>query len=156
MRGRAIGAGLGLLVFLISVAIMMWMWGAYHAEVAHYGTAAQKQAKQFAGQDENGREAIKSLTLTPEVQNGKLKYVLVESIDPQGAYAKFFHLQQNDKIIAVGPSGEVRDIDEELAQALIQQAYQYQWNLTGVRGKKKIGLPAGDVLDEGTALASGG
>src|SRR5205814_9550597 len=103
MRGRAIGAGFGLLAFLISIAITMWMWGSYHKEVAHYGLQAQKQAQQYAGQDENGRLAINSLTLAPEVQNGKLRYVLVDTINPTGAYAKWFHLQQNDAIIAVGP-----------------------------------------------------
>src|SRR6266700_3422879 len=100
MRGRAIGAGLGLLAFLISIAIMMWMWGMYNGEVAKYGTRAEKEAQQFSGHDENGRAAINSISLTPEEQNGKLKYVLVANIDPQGAFAKWFHLQPNDAIIA--------------------------------------------------------
>src|SRR4051812_22995627 len=98
---RSIGAGFGLLAFLIAMAIMMWMWGSYHKEVAHYGIQATKEAQQFAGQDENGRLAINSLTFAPEVQNGKLKYMLVDTINTQGAYAKWFHLQQNDAIIAV-------------------------------------------------------
>jgi len=154
MRGRAIGAGFGLLAFLISIAITMWMWGTYHKEVAHYGLEAQKQAQQFAGYDDNGRVASKSLSLVPEVQNGKLKYILVDSIDPQGAYAKWFHLQTNDAIIAVGPTGDVRDQDAEMATALIQEAYQWQWNLTVMRGGKKIVLPEGTVLDDGSSLAN--
>src|SRR4051812_10325052 len=120
---RSIGAGFGLLAFLISIAIMMWMWGSYHKEVAHYGVRATKEAQQIAGQDEHGRLAFNSLTLTPEVQNGKLKYVLVDTIDPQGAFAKWFHLQQNDAIIAVGGL-DFRDDDAEMALANIQEAYQ--------------------------------
>ncbi len=139
MRGRAIGAGFGLLAFLISIAITMWMWGTYHKEVAHYGLEAQKQAQQFAGYDDNGRVASKSLSLVP---------------DPQGAYAKWFHLQTNDAIIAVGPTGDVRDQDAEMATALIQEAYQWQWNLTVMRGGKKIVLPEGTVLDDGSSLAN--
>jgi len=153
MRGRAIGAGLGLLVFLISIAISMWMWGTYNAEVSKYGNAAKKEAQQFAGQDENGRLAIKSIGLTPEEQNGKLKYVLVDSIDPQGAYAKWFHLQTNDAIIAVGPM-EMRDQDAEMAHALIQEAYQRRQDLTIMRGGKKMVLPEGTVLDDGSSLAN--
>jgi len=154
MRGRAIGAGFGLLVFLISIAITMWMWGTYTAEVSKYGTKAEDQARQFAGRDENGRPAARSLSLTPEVQNGRLKYILVDSIEPQGTYAKWFHLQQNDAIIAVGPAGDVRDQDAEMAQALVQEAYQRQWNLTVMRGGKKIVLPEGTVLDDGSSLGN--
>src|SRR5688572_3212140 len=101
MQGRAIGAGFGLIAFMIAIAITLWMWGTYTKEVAHYGTAAQRQAQQYAGFDENGRPAIKSISLVPEEQNGKLKYVLVDQIDPQGAFAKWFHLQPNDAIVAV-------------------------------------------------------
>src|SRR3954466_4583666 len=99
---KAIGAGFGLLVFLISVAIMFWMWSMYTSEVAKHALPAQRQAQQWAGQDEHGGRAIDSLTLTPEVQGGKLKYVLVDTIRPQGAYAKYYHLQQNDAIIGAG------------------------------------------------------
>src|SRR5438874_2690732 len=100
---RAIGAGLGLLVFLISIALMFWMWASYTSEVAKHAIPAQRQAQQWAGQDEHGGLAINSLTLAPEVQNGKLRYVLVDTIVPQGAYARYYHLQQHDAIIQVGP-----------------------------------------------------
>jgi len=152
MRGRAIGAGFGLLAFLISIAITMWMWATYTKEVAHYGLEEQKEAQQFAGEDENGRQAIKSISLAPEEQNGKLKYVLVDSIDPQGAFAKWFHLQQNDAIIAVGPM-DLRDWDAEMAHALIQESYQRRQVLTIMRGGKKMLLPEGTVVDEGSSLA---
>src|SRR5882672_10310885 len=150
---RGIGAGFGLVAFLIAIAISLWMWGSYHKEVAHYGVQATKEAQQFAGQDEHGRLAINSLTLVPEVQNGKLKYVLVDTIDPQGAYAKWFHLQQNDAIIAVAGL-DLRDQDAEMAHALIQEAYQRQQELTIMRGGKKIVLPEGRVADDGSSLAS--
>src|SRR5258705_8011591 len=108
---RSIGAGFGIVAFLIAIAISLWMWATYTKEVAHYGQRATAQAQRYSGHDENGRAASKSLKMTPEVQNGRLKYVLVEAIDPQGAYAQWYHLQQNDAIIAVGPIGELRNED---------------------------------------------
>ena len=149
---RGIGAGFGLVAFLIAIAISLWMWGSYHKEVAHYGVQATKEAQQFAGQDEHGRLAINSLTLVPEVQNGKLKYVLVDTIDPQGAYAKWFHLQQNDAIIAVAGL-DLRDDDAELALAKIQEAYQRKQELIVMRGGQKISLPEGTVLGGTVSLA---
>jgi len=153
---RSIGAGFGLLAFLIAMAITMWMWGTYHKEVAHYGVRATKEAQQIAGQDEHGRLAINSLTLAPKVQNGKLKYVLVDTINPTGAYAKWFHLQQNDAIIGVGPI-DLRDpsmgIDEEYARALIQEAYQKKQELIVMREGQKISLPEGTVLGGTVSLA---
>lgn len=151
---RSIGAGFGIVAFLIAIAISLWMWATYTKEVAHYGTQATKQAQRYSGHDENGRAASKSLTMTPEVQNGRLKYVLVEAIDPQGAYAQWYHLQQNDAIIAVGPMGELRNEDSEMAVALISEAYQREWELTVLRNGKKIVLPGGRVVDDGSSYAS--
>src|SRR5258705_2450968 len=139
---RSIGAGFGLVAFMIAIAISLWMWGSYTAEVSKYGTQAQKQAEQFSGHDESGRVASHSLTLVSEVQNGKVKYILVQAIDPQGAYAKWFHLQQNDAIISCGPI-ELRDWDAGMGEALIAEAYQRQYELTIMRGGKKIVLPEG-------------
>jgi len=148
---RSIGAGFGLVAFMIAIAISLWMWASYTKEVAHYGTAAQKQARQFAGQDENGLLAINSLDLTPHVENGKLKYVMVDSIAPQGAYSKWYHLQANDQIIGAGPMGDFRDQDAEMAHALIQEAYQRHWDLIVIRGGKRIVLPEADV-DNGSTV----
>jgi hypothetical protein len=151
---RSIGAGLGLVAFMIAIAITLWMWGSYTKEVSHYGTQAQKQAQRYSGHDENGRLASKSLSMAPEVQNGRVKYVLVEAIDPQGAYAKWYHLQQNDAIIVCGPMDlRDRDVDAELAVALVSEAYQKEWELTVMRNGKKIVLP-GRVLDDESSLAA--
>jgi hypothetical protein len=154
MRGRAIGAGFGLLVFLISIAISLWMWGMYTAEVSKHGTAAEKQARQFSGRDDRGRPAIKSINVVPEEQNGRLKHLLVDTVETGGTYEKYYHLQPNDAIIAIGPMGEVRDQDAEMAYALLSEAYQRTWELTIIRGGKKMVLPEGRVLDDRSSLAS--
>src|SRR6267142_344375 len=153
---RGIGAGFGLLAFLIAIAISLWMWGTYTAEVSKYGTKAQKEAQQFAGQDENGRRAMSSMQLVPEVQHDKLRYMLVDSISPEGGMAKFFHLQQNDQIIAAcAMNFREWDYDQGMAEALIERAYQTKQELIVMRGGKKISLPEGRVLDDGSSLANG-
>jgi hypothetical protein len=126
---------------MIAIAISLWMWATYTKEVAHYGTAAEKQARQFAGQDEHGNLAINSVDLTPHVEEGRLKFVMVDSVAPQGAYAKWYRLQANDQIIGAGPMGDFRNQDAEMAHALIQEAYQRQWDLIVIRGGKTIVLP---------------
>jgi hypothetical protein len=145
MRGRAIGAGLGLLAFLISIAITMWMWGMYNAEVAQKGTAAQKQAQQFAGRDENGRSAMSSLQLVAEDKQGTLQYLVVDSIVPEGAMAKTFGLQPKDAIIAAGPFNfREYGYDEEMAKALMLGEFQKgeYGRLTVLRNGKSLILPA--------------
>src|SRR5437868_2326583 len=142
MQGRAIGAGFGLVAFMIAIAISLWMWATYTKEVAHYGTRAENQAKQFSGHDKDGRDASKSVTLASEVQNGKVKYVLVEAINPNGALADYFHLQHNDAIIIAGPM-DLRGQDAEMAEALIADSYRNQWELTVLRNGKRIVLPEG-------------
>jgi len=153
---RGIGAGFGLLAFLIAIAISLWMWGTYTAEVSKYGVPAQKEAQQFAGQDENGRRAMSSMELSPEVQHNKLQYMLVDSINPQGGMAKWFHLQQNDQIIsACSMNFREWDYDQGMAEALIERAYQTKQELIVMRGGKKIALPEGRVLEDGSSLAQG-
>ena len=92
------------------------------------------------------------MTASAFVQNGKLKYVLVDTINPTGAYANWFHLQQNDAIIKVNAI-DLRDEDEEMGKALIQQAYQFKWELVVLRAGEKISLPEGTVLQGTVSLA---
>ncbi|HEV8607011.1 MAG TPA: hypothetical protein VGQ99_16845 [Tepidisphaeraceae bacterium] len=149
-------AGFGLVAVMVTIAIMIWLWASMVSETAKYGVPAQREAQQLAGQDEHGRRAMSSIELAPEEQHGKLQYMLVDSINPQGAMAKWFHLQTNDQIIAAGPLN-FRDMnyDAGMAEALIQQAYQFKQELTIMRGGKKIVLPEERVLDDGSSLSQG-
>ena len=83
-------------------------------------------------------------------ETGAGKSILVDAIEPQGTYATWFHLQKNDAIIVVGPM-ELRDQDWDMAYALIQDAYRLQQDLIVMRGGKKIRLPDGMVLDDGSS-----
>ena len=42
--------------------------------------------------------------------------------------------------------------DEEMAKALIQQAYQFKWELIVMRGGQKISLPEGTVIESNVSM----
>ena len=139
---RGIGAGFGLVAFLIAIAISLWMWGTYTAEVSKHGTKAQEQAQQFGGYDQQGKPAMSSFELVPEEQNGKLHYLLVDTINPQGAMAKTFGLQPKDAIVGCGPFNFREDgYDEEMAKAMILEEYKKKGQLTVLRNGKTLILP---------------
>lgn len=156
---RSIGAGFGLVAFLIAVAISLWMWSTYNFEVAKYGLPAQKQAQHIAGYDDQGRPAMNSFQLVAEEKDGKLQYMIVDSINAQGAMAKQFGLLPKDAIVAAGPIN-FRDFgyDEEMARALILTEFQKKdvGRLTVLRNGKTVQLPI--PLDPAAAVnaASGG
>src|SRR3954462_7197206 len=123
---RSIGAGFGLVAFMIAIAISLWMWATYTKEVAHYGQQATAQAQQFSGHDADGRPAMASFDLEPEDdQQGKLQYLVVDKIRPEGAMAKTFGLQPKDAIVAAGDMNfKEYGYDEEMAKALILMQFQ--------------------------------
>ncbi len=147
---RAIGAGFGLLSLLIVVAIMLHMWSSYNSAVAPKAQEARDKASQISGYDaDTGAPAKDSVKLDPFLVQGKLKYVLVDSVVPGGAFEKYFGLKQNDSIIATG-SMDFRDVDASLAVDLIYRAYQTKDTLIIMREGQKMTLP----LPGGTAPAA--
>lgn len=163
---RSIGAGFGIVAFLIAIAISLWMWATYTKEVAHYGQQATAQAQQFSGHDENGRPAMASFELEPEEQQGKLQYLVVDKIMPEGAMAKTFGLQPKDAIVGAGPFNfKEYGYDEEMAKAWILEEFKKGENghLTVLRKgqmislpipKKKPGTVEEEVTGEGQAAAN--
>src|SRR5258706_5246891 len=118
-------AGFGLVAVMITIALMIWLWAQMTSETAKQGVPAKNQAAQIAGYDEQGRPAMNSIQLVAEVKNGKLEYMLVDSINPEGAMAKVIHLQVNDAIVGAGPLNfKDYGYDEEMARALILTEYQ--------------------------------
>jgi len=163
---RSIGAGIGLVAFMIAIAISLWMWATYTKEVAHYGQQATAQAQQFSGHDENGRPAMASFELSPDEQQGKLNYLVVDTIRPEGAMAKTFGLLPKDAIVAAGGMNfKEYGYDEEMAKALILMQFQKgpeNGHLTVLRNGQTVNLPLpkkkpvpaeGEVVGEGQAAA---
>lgn len=164
---RSIGAGFGLVAFMIAIAISLWMWATYTKEVAHYGQRATAQAQQFSGHDEDGRPAMASFELEPDEQQGKLHSLVVDKIRPEGAMAKTFGLQPKDAIVAAGPMNfKEYGYDEEMAKALILMEFQKgpeNGHLTILRNGQVVSLPVpkkkpvpaeGEVPGEGQAAAN--
>jgi hypothetical protein len=140
--GRAIGAGLGLVAFLICIAITMWMWGSYTSEVVKYSKPAEEQARQIAGYDDKGKPVMQSVRLMAEEDNGKVRHMRVDMLRTGGAMEKYFHLEVDDQIIAAGPLNFWEyGYDEEMARALIQTEYQKKGQITVLRNGKKMILP---------------
>lgn len=139
---RGIGAGFGMVAFLIAIALSLWMWSTYTAEVVKYGKPAEKQAQQIAGYDDAGRPALQSIRMTAEEKNGKLEAMRVDLLRDGGAFHKYFTLLPDDRIIAAGPFNfRGYEYDEEMAKALILAEYQKKGQLTILRNGKKMIVP---------------
>ena len=158
---RSIGAGFGIVAFLIAIAISLWMWATYTKEVAHYGQQATAQAQQYSGRGEDGRSALESFELVANEHQGKLEYLLVDKITPQGAMAKTFGLLPKDAIVAAGPLNfKEYGYDEDMAKALILDEFKKGENgrLTILRKGQMITLPLPEnkSVAAGDAVAGGG
>jgi len=153
---RSIGAGFGIVAFLVAIAISLWMWATYTKEVAHYGTRATEQAKQYSGHDEDGRPAMSSFDLVAYEPQGKFQSLVVQKIKPGGAMSKTFGLLPKDAIVAAGPMNfKEYGYDEEMAKALILEEFKKgpeYGRLTILRNGQVMTLP----LEQPKVAASGG
>ena len=146
-------AAFGLVGLLVAIGVIVAMMAVNHpADTVRRAEPVKQQAQQIAGYDSEGVPAKDSVTLSPELANGKLKYVLVEEIVAGGAFEKYYGLRRNDWIIAAGPMN-LRDEDGEMAVELIQKAYQQRWTLTVMRGGQKLELP--QAASDGPASSNG-
>jgi hypothetical protein len=147
---RALGAGIGLLGLLITVAIMAHLWSTYNSAVAPAARQAHDKASQFSGYDaDSGMPAKDSIKLEPVSVSNRLKHVLVKSIVAGGAFEKYYGLKEDDAILGTG-SMDFRDQDGEMAVELVHRAYQTRDTLIVLRDGKKITLP----LPAGAAAAA--
>jgi hypothetical protein len=138
----------GLVGVLVTVGvIILILYFAYlpHAKTAiDAGNRAKAQAGQMGGLDTStGMRASESIKMEGEQSGGKVQSVLVTDIIAGGPMEKTFGLKRNDSIVEVGPQ-VVRDInDEDMAKALILEAYQRQWTLIVVRDGERVKLEPG-------------
>jgi hypothetical protein len=142
----------GLVGLLVGVGVLVWWLGARGGgldqtrQVLESGQTAREEVSQIGGLDPNtGRSAMASAELEEVSSSGKLSGLQVQKVEPDGAYAKYFGLQQGDTIVAVVYQGlrqSIRDIgDPEMAKAQISDAYSKQGQLVVKRGNAEITLP---------------
>lgn len=137
-------AGFGLVALLVVMAIIFTLWTKNAATVVKESKPAREQVQQWAGEDDSGMKAKDSIILDPVDKAGKLQYVLVDRITPNGPMEKYFGLKQNDSIIQVVSRGvklDIKDMDEQEAKERIIGAYSEQGQLVVLRNDERLELP---------------
>jgi len=138
-------AGFGLIALLVGVAVMIWVFSRTQIPVAQEGKKAQDKARQIAGFDEDGERASDTITLEPQSSGGRVSSLFVTAIKAGGAMERHFGLMKDDTIVEVGTQGglqKVRDLnDDEMATALVSEAYQKKLPLVVVRNGERLTLP---------------
>ena len=147
----------GILITLLVIVIMLSAKGGpgdYTVTVLQKGQQAKTEVRQLAGRDENGMKTKDSIVMEPVGSGSRTTSLNVASIVVGGPMEVYFGLQQNDKIVEVGPQ-RVRDIDDpEMAKALALEAYQRKWSLIVERNGAKFELPGNIPLDGGAPPAA--
>src|SRR5207248_9958789 len=100
LKGVAMRGMFGLVSLLLAVAIIAYLWSQHTTVVAHEGVKAQDQARQISGRGQDGRAAIHSFTVNPEMRGNRLDALEVTDVVPGGALADY-GLKKGDKIIKI-------------------------------------------------------
>ena len=143
-------AGFGLVALLVSIAILIYVWSMYTAEVSTVSQPAMRQAEQFAGVDDTGMKVKDSIKLDPFIANGRLRYLHVEDIVPQGPMAKYYGLQRDDQILGVLPFEFRNENDAEMAVLQVWESRQRSQTLRVRREGKEFLVKNVDGLPEWT------
>lgn len=142
-------AAFGLVGILIVIGVIVWIMGGsggtldHTKQVLDTGRKADEQVRQVAGIAKDGLRVNETITLEPQIEGGKLSYVLVTDIVADGPMATHFGLKKNDSIIEVNEM-KIRELsngDPELAKSMILEAYQRKQPITVVRGGSNVKLP---------------
>jgi hypothetical protein len=142
----------GLVGLLVGIGVLVWFMGSKGGgleqtqQTLKTGQTAREQISQVGGIDSTtGGSAMSSATLEEVSSSGKLAGLQVQKVEPEGAYARYFGLQQGDTIIAViyqGLRQNIRDIaDADMAKAQVSDAFSKQGQLVVKRGNAEVTLP---------------
>jgi hypothetical protein len=135
----------GLVGILVTVGVIAWWMGKGGLDQTHStiqaGNKAQQQVAQFGGMDTQTHEnAAHSADLDTITSGGKLSGIVVTSVEPTGAYARYFGLKPNDTIVAIEYQGNRQDMkdfngDSDMAKIQVQEAYMKHGTLLVLRGE---------------------
>jgi hypothetical protein len=134
----------GLVGILVTVGVIVWWMGSggglsQTQATLHAGGKAREEVSQIGGMDtQTGERADKSADLDVITSGGKLSGILVTSVDPGGAYARYFGLKPNDTIIAIEYQGNrqnMRDFngDSDMAKIQVMESYSKHGTLVVLR-----------------------
>src|SRR5205814_2382692 len=104
-KGSSMRAGLGLIGVLVTIGVIVWLWGGpggtldYNRTVINAGKKAEKQVNVIGGRSEDGMiRFADSLSLELQTSGGRSNNVLVTDVNPAGPAATYYGLQRGDSI----------------------------------------------------------
>jgi hypothetical protein len=142
---------LGLLGMLVVIGVIAWIMSAtilpHTEQVIKTQKKLDPQVKQMAGRDAQGYDARDSITIKPELRNGRLTGILVTDVIADGAMEKYFGVKQGDVIVEIAPGGgammPVADMGSAAdAKDMLLSSYANSQQITVMRAGKKLTLPA--------------
>lgn len=135
----------GLVSLLVTMGIILWLFSMYSIPTAREGKKAQDEARQISGRGEDGRAAISSFKVEPQLRGNRLQALDVTDVTPGGALAGY-GLQKGDQIIQINGTkvGDLSNNDAELAKAQVHDAFRASQPIVVMRGGREITLPQGD------------
>jgi hypothetical protein len=143
-------AGLGLLALLVTIALMIYLFAMIEIPKAKIGKQVQAQAQQYSGRGNDGESAMSSFTAEGKFKGSAIESLKVTGVTAGGAMDTYFGLRPKDAIVAAGGLrlSDTTNGDEEMAKALVAEAFSKHQTLTVKRGGKMIELP----LPPGSAI----
>ena len=137
-------AGIGLIGLLVGVAVMLWLFSVIELPKARVGKQVQTQARQMSGRGEDEISAMDSFKVDPAFSGSKFTGLIVTDVTRGGAMHSYFGLARGDRITALDGMrlNDLANGDDELAHALVAEAFQRRQKLTIVRNGQTFIVPA--------------
>ena len=135
-------AGIGLISLLVGVALMMWLFAESEIPKVKAGKKAQEEAQQISGRGTDSLPAMESFE-TEAQRAGSRMTLVVTAVTPGGAMQTYYGLLKDDRITGVNGM-HVNDLangDDQLAKALVAEAFGKQQKLAVVRNGQTLTLP---------------
>ena len=139
-----IGIAFGLVSLLVSVAIVVYLWGRTMPATINAGKNAQQQARQVTNIGPSGMNAMQGIDLQPATTSGHLTGINVVSIDPANPLAARFGLLVGDVVVSLDGAtvGKDEAADFETAKAILLSPHGPGWKMTVLRNGKETALSA--------------
>jgi hypothetical protein len=132
----------GLVSLLVAVGLIVWLFSAFSIPTVKQGEKARVQVEQISGRGTDGVSAGDSFAAQAQFKGGTVDSLLVTNVVAGGAMQKHFGLAAGDEIKSVNGMaiGGLAN-DEELAKALVTEAFSRKQSLTVRRGSQTLTLP---------------
>ena len=150
-------AGIGLVGLLVAVALLMWLFAESEIPKVRAGKKAQEDVQQISGRGADGVAATESFETEGKYNGSRLDGLVVTSVTAGGAMQAYYGLAVDDRITAVNGVrvNDASNGDDQLAKALVAEAFQRQQPLTVVRNGQTLTLPGPPSSGNATPAPAG-